>query len=360
MKGEDKIRVLVVEDSQTMTNLILDVLAEDPNITVVGNATDGEAAVKMCLNLKPDVVTMDMVLPGMNGLRATEQIMAYGPCPILIVSSSVNREEIFSTYQALAAGALEAVEKPLANEDTDAWGRKLIRTIKLISKIKVVTHIRARFPTNGEPVGKATHSVTPLKVPGIEFVAIGASTGGPGAILQILHGLHPDFRIPIFLVIHIGVSFGASFADWLNSLSPIPVQFPEDGQGLPKPGKPGVFLAPPDRHLVVKGRSLCLTSEPERNSCRPSVDVLFESMAHELKEKVAAFLLTGMGYDGAKGLLDIRRQGGLTVAQDESSSVIFGMPREAIRLGAAQRILALNEIAPTLLAIEKEFNRRGK
>ncbi|MBI2601721.1 MAG: chemotaxis-specific protein-glutamate methyltransferase CheB [Deltaproteobacteria bacterium] len=343
-----------------MTDLIMEVLQEDPDIEVVGNAHDGESAVKKCLSLKPDVVTMDMILPVMSGLQATEQIMAFSPCPILIVSSSFNRAELFSTYQALAAGALELVEKPLVDEDKDKWALKLRKAIKLISKIKVITHLRAKFPGYGESVQKVPQAYQERHTARIDYIAIGASTGGPGAVLRILQGLPSDFSLPIFMVIHIGAPFGASFAEWLNSQSPIPVQFPQDGQTLPLPGKPGVFLAPPDTHMILDGGKIRLTTGPERNSCRPSVDVLFETMASELKQRVAAFLLTGMGADGARGLLDIRRKGGLTVAQDEQSSVIFGMPKEAIRLGAAQHVLSLNEMAPTLLSIESTFTRKVK
>jgi two-component system chemotaxis response regulator CheB len=181
----------------------------------------------------------------------------------------------------------------------------------------------------------------------LRLVALGASTGGPGAILQVLRGLPPDFPLPVLLVLHIGEPFGTAFAEWLDGQSRHRVRFACDGQAL---GAPGVWLAPPGRHLVVNGAALHLSSAPERHSCRPSVDVLFESVARECGPAAAACLLTGMGRDGAQGLLEIRKAGGWTIAQDEASCTVYGMPREAVLLGAAERVLPLADIGPALAA----------
>jgi two-component system chemotaxis response regulator CheB len=176
---------------------------------------------------------------------------------------------------------------------------------------------------------------------------VGASTGGPGALVELLRHLPADFQLPILLVLHIGEPFGMAFADWLDGQTQRPVAFARDGEPL-FAAKGRVLMAPPDRHLVVRGGQVHLTHDPERHSCRPSVDVLFESVAREIGPGAVGCLLTGMGRDGAAGLLDIRRAGGLTIAQDEATCVVWGMPREAVLLDAAERVLPLREIAPAL------------
>jgi two-component system chemotaxis response regulator CheB len=345
-----KIRVLVVDDSLTVRKRLVEVLRADPELEVVGEAEDGKRAIELCQQLRPDVVTLDMVLPVMSGLTATEYIMAYCPTPIVVVSASMNRKDEFKTYDALAAGAVDVLEKPTGDEFADGWERKLISTLKVACRIKVITHPRAKLqalkrPQNGgraEPRDAST---------GRRLIAIGASTGGPGAVLEILQALPRGFPLPILLVVHIGEPFGAAFAEWLDGQSPLPVGCARDGDPLPAVGEGRVMVAPPGRHLVVREGCVRLTSDPERHSCRPSVDSLFESVAREIGAASAACLLTGMGRDGAAGLLAIRRAGGLTVAQDEATSAVFGMPREAILLGAAERVLPLGEIAPALTAV---------
>jgi two-component system chemotaxis response regulator CheB len=182
-------------------------------------------------------------------------------------------------------------------------------------------------------------------------VAIGASTGGPNAIVDVLRVLPDDYPLPILFVLHIGQPFGTPFADWLDGQSPLRVVHARDGDALPEPGRPGVIMAPPDHHLLVRQGRLRLTQGPERHSCRPSIDVLFESVAEEVGAGAVGCLLTGMGRDGAEGLLALRRAGGRTFAQDEATSVVFGMPREAIALGAAQTVVPLPELAPALIAL---------
>ena len=350
-----KIRVLVVEDSLTVRKRMLEVLAADPDIEIVGEADDGKRGIELCQNLRPDVVTLDMMLPVMSGLAATEFIMAYCPTPILIVSASTNRGDLFKTYEALAAGALDALDKPKGNELDDVWEKKLVATVKLISRIRVITHPRARLGRMGQTPGHTPHGTQQpqaLQNSGrLRAVAIGVSTGGPGALIEILRGLPHSFPLPILLVIHIGKLFAPAFADWLDGQSSIRVGYAVDGDPLPRCGEARVLMASPDSHLVLRQGKLRLTQDPERHSCRPSVDVLFESMAQELGADCAACLLTGMGRDGAEGLLAIRRAGGRTIAQDEASSVVFGMPREAILLGAAEQVLPLEKIAPALVAL---------
>lgn len=348
------VRVLVIEDSLTVRKRIIEILSADPAIEVVGEAEDGRRGIELCEALRPDVVTIDMVLPVMSGLAATEYIMAFCPTPILIVSASVNRGELFKTYDALAAGAVDVLEKPGGDEFDDAWEQKLLSTVKLVARIKVITHLRARighkaaFTPPPVPIEPPAHRAP-------RVIAIGVSTGGPGALVQILKGLGEDFPIPIVLVIHLGKLFASAFAEWLDSQSPIPVTYARHGATLPPVGTTGVFMAPPDHHLLVSKGRFVLTQDAEVHSCRPSVDVLFASLAAELGPGCTACLLTGMGKDGAEGLLAVRRAGGTTIAQDESTSVVFGMPREAILLGAAERVLPLDRIGPALA----QMGRRG-
>lgn len=344
-----RLRVLVVEDSLTVRKRLCEVLAADPEIDVVGEAGDGRAAIEACLELRPDVITLDMMLPVMSGLAATEYIMAHCPTPILIVSSSTHRGELFKTYESLAAGAVEVLEKPQGDEPNGAWERELVATVKLVARVRVITHPRARLatmprtpapaqrqqPAWPESAGTAAASV----------VAIGASTGGPAAIVEVLRSLPADFALPVLIVLHINEPFGTAFAEWLDGQTAHSVAYARDGEPL---HARGVRMAPPNRHLRVRAGRLVLWDGPERHSCRPSVDVLFESLAEHCGPMTAACLLTGMGRDGAEGLLAIRRSGGTTIAQDEASSVIYGMPREAALLGAAQRVLPLRDIGPAL------------
>jgi two-component system chemotaxis response regulator CheB len=357
-----KTRVLVVEDSLTVRKHIVEVLSADPDLEVVGEAEDGKQGIELCQALRPDVMTLDMMLPVMSGQAATEYIMAYCPTPILVVSASTNRGELFKTYEAMAAGALDVLEKPRGDGHDDAWAEKLVSTVKLISRIKVITHPRARLGHLGQRTQSPILPGSPLGPRGRapRVVAIGASTGGPGALVEILRALPPDFPLPIVVVIHLGKLFAAAFAEWLDGLSSLRVAYARDGEPVPELGRGRVLMAPPDKHLVLRQGRLRLTEDAERHSCRPSVDVLFASIAQDLGPDCAACLLTGMGRDGAEGLLAIRRAGGATIAQDEATSVVFGMPKEAIQLGAADQILPLQRIAPALSALAARAGERGR
>lgn len=345
-----KLRVLVVEDSLTIRKRLVEVLGSDPGLEVVGEAADGKQGIELCRMLRPDVMTLDMMLPIMTGVAVTEYVMAYCPTPILIVSSSTNRGDLFRTYDALAAGALDVLEKPMSNEIDAGWERRLVSMVKLIGRIKVITHLRAKLAPertharDGEPRrAPASGGARP------RLIALGASTGGPAAVLEILKGLPPQFPIPILFVIHLGRLFAGAFADWLSGQSPFAVAYAQDSEPLPRVGTPRVVMAPPDRHLVLEGGKLRLTNGAERHSCRPSVDVLFESMARDVAPECLACLLTGMGRDGAEGLLAIRRAGGITIAQDEATSVVYGMPREAVMLDAAMHVLPVQRFASTMM-----------
>jgi len=348
-----RIRVLVVDDSLTVRKRLIEVLASDPDLEVVGEGGDGAQAIALCQALRPDVITLDMMLPVVTGLAATEHIMAHCPTPILIVSASTNRGELFRTYDALAAGAVDVLEKPAPNDPMGDWESRFLSTVKLVSRIKVITHVRGKVAQRLRDAALSSvttpaHAASRADRPRCAAVAIGVSTGGPLAMQRIL-------------VIHIGEPFGAALAEWLGTQSSLRVAYAQDGEPLPPFGEGRVIMARPELHLALQGGRLRNIVGPERHSCRPSVDVLFESVAAELGSRAAACLLTGMGKDGATGLLEVRRAGGVTLAQDEATSIVFGMPREAIRIGAAERVLPLDRFANALteLAIEARPGARA-
>lgn len=286
---------------------------------------------------------MDMQLGDTTGQAATEWIMAHCPTPILVVSASTNRGELLHTYAALAAGAVDVLEKPTGKEPPGDWEGRFRAALKMVSRTRVITHLRARFAREAAPL--PLRGISPVRTPRV--VGIGASTGGPGAVLTVLKGLPDDFQTPILLVIHIGERFSGALAEWLDSELPRPVAWPVEGQPLAAlSGR--VVVAKAGAHLVVRGGCVVTERTAERHACRPPVDVLFESLAEGFGPACTGVLLTGMGRDGAEGLRDMRRAGGATIAQDEASSVVYGMPREAARIGAAERIVPLDRIAGAL------------
>jgi two-component system chemotaxis response regulator CheB len=339
-----RLRVLVVEDSLTVRRRLCETLESAPDIEIVGEGVNGQEAISLCQSLRPDVMTLDMHLPIMSGLSATEYIMAHCPTPILIVSASTNRGELYKTYDALAAGAVDVLEKPRGDASDDGWDARFLAAVRLVARIKVITHPRGRLdaarPRPSQPISVPIETrvgVQPLRV-----LALGASTGGPSALVRVLRDIPVDLGLSVLLVLHIDEPFGSAFADWLSDQTPHPVRFAQGGEPL-ESNTSRVLMAPPGRHLLA-GPQLQLNDGPERHSCRPSIDVLFESLAQSAASRSAAVLLTGMGRDGATGLLALRQAGALTVAQDEDSSIVYGMPREAALIGAATHVLPLTEI----------------
>jgi two-component system chemotaxis response regulator CheB len=356
-----RIRVLVVEDSPTVRRHLVDVLNADPGMEVVGEATDGLQATQLCRDLRPHVMTLDLAMPVMDGLAVTEHVMAHCPTPILIISGSMERGEIFKTYDALAAGAIEVLEKPRGNEIGGAWERSFLAMVRTVSRIKVFTHLRGRLSGRHLHSAENTAQRTYAK-PGssLKIVAIGTSTGGPAALMSVLSELTPDFPYPILVVIHLSPNFGESFVQWLAQQIRLPVSLARGGQQLSSL-RGQVVVAAPDQHLVVRDGHLRISDEPPLHSCKPAVDALFLSLARERGADCIAVLLTGMGRDGALGLLAIRKSGGVTIAEDESTAVVFGMPAEAIRLDGASLVLPLPLIGPHLaryVGLEQQEGRR--
>jgi two-component system chemotaxis response regulator CheB len=334
------IRVLVVDDSPTVRGKLIEVLSGDPDFVVIGEASNGREAIERCTALRPDVMTLDLALPEIDGLGVTEHVMAIVPTPILIVSASFNRGEVFNTYEALNAGAVDVLDKPRADED--GWDARFLAAVRMVARIKVITHPRGRLRgLHKQP------TAPPLMQRGsrVDLLAIGASTGGPSAILEVLGGLPKTFSLAIVVVLHVDPAFATSFADWLSTRSGRTVRIAEDG-AIPQVGQ--VMFAPPHKHLTLQAGRARLLDTPPRHHCRPSIDVLFESLATDRGASTLAVLLTGMGRDGAAGMLAIRRAGGHTIAQDEATSVVYGMPREAALNGGAERILPLPEIGPAI------------
>jgi two-component system chemotaxis response regulator CheB len=254
----------------------------------------------------------------------------------------MNRGEVFRTYDAIAAGAVDVLEKPSASTPTDEWAKKLTFVLRVASRIKVVTHPRKKLAASAPPSARVAPTPAEMRV-----VAVGASTGGPGAVRRLLGDLPGEFPVPVLLVLHIGEPFDATLADWLDAQTEHRVGFATNGQSMFE-GGPRVIMAPAGRHLRVSSGRLYLDDGPERHSCRPSVDVLFESLAADMGASTAGVLLTGMGRDGAAGLLAIRNAGGYTIAQDEATSVVYGMPRAAVEIGAAKSVLPLELIGGAL------------
>ena len=355
------IRVLVVEDSATMRHHLREALAQDPELQIVGEAVDGGHAVELCGRLRPDVVTMDMMLPTMSGLAATEHIMADFPTPILVVSSA-DRRELYSTYNALAAGAVDVLEKPRGDDSDDGWAQRLRAAVRLVSRIRVITHPRARMDARRRTASVPPGQSHPVEgAPAVKVVCLGASTGGPGALTELLRALPVNFRVPVLCVQHIAASepFAVAFSDWLGDRAGRVVRYAVGGTAVDDLAGQ-VVLAPPDRHIRVRDGVLRLDDGPPRHSCRPAVDVLFESVAAEYGAAAAGCLLTGMGRDGAAGLLQMRRAGAVTFAQDEASSVVYGMPREAAMLDAAAHIVSPGAMAARLAQLVQADGLTGR
>jgi two-component system chemotaxis response regulator CheB len=348
------VRVLIVEDSPVVRDFLEYMLSADPGIHVIGTAPDGEAALDAVRRQKPDVITMDIHMPRMNGLEATRKIMETHPTPIVIVSSSVVADEVATTFRAIEAGALAAVPRPqgLGHQEHEATVQELIQTVKLMSEVKVVR----RWPRHrsGSRVPAAQQAKVPSASRAIQAVAIGASTGGPLVLQTLLSGLPHDFPIPVLIVQHMARGFIQGFADWLTQSAGFPVHVAVADESL-LPGH--AYVAPDGVHMQVgMSRRIVLSHDAPKNGLRPAVSCLFQSVARVFGRYAAGVLLTGMGKDGAEELKLLRDQGAITLVQDRDSAVVYGMPGEAIKLDAATYVLPPERMAARLVGL---VNKKG-
>ena len=346
------IRVLITEDSPVIRGYLEYILNSDPDIEVVGTAKDGTEAVKMVALKKPDVVTMDIHMPKMDGFEATRKIMETNPVPIVIVSASWNPEEVDKTFRTMEAGAVAALEKPrgIGHPDSETSVKELIQTVKLMSEVKVVRRWASlrKMKLASEPIKEEKPEPRTSDLD-IKLVAIGASTGGPLVLQNILSRLPENFPAPIGIVQHIAPGFLSGLGDWLNKTTNFPVHIATKGTRL-LPGN--AYLAPDGFQMGVDKscRVILNSKKPEHNLC-PSVSYFFRSVANNLGGKSIGVLLTGMGKDGAEELKLLKEKGSPTIAQDKESSVVHGMPGEAIKLGAAMYVLPPDKIAEKLKSL---------
>ena len=339
--GGNMIKVLIVEDSAVIAGHLKGLLESDPEIRILAIAKNGIEAVAMARNLRPDVITMDILMPKMDGVKATRLIMREAPTRIIVVTASADRVESRPAFEAIKEGALTVLEKPrgYGHHDYDLIKANLIKTVKVMSTVKVVT----RWGRRSRPtLTSAGFSAEP------RIIAIGASTGGPAALSLVLKAFPRLLPVPVVIVQHMTAGFGSAFAGWLGQECALPIKIAEAGE-LIKPGV--VYIAPDDLHLGVSagGHVELTTSYAKKTYHRPSINYFFETVARNYQGHSIGVLLTGMGEDGATGLQDIKEAGGKTCCQDEATSIVFGMPKAAITLGAADIVLPIDKIGPALV-----------
>ncbi len=336
-------RVVIAEDSPTIRELLVALLEGDPEIQVVGQARTGAEAVELTLRLRPDLIAMDIHMPTMDGLEATREVMARAPTPIVLITSTTSREDAHLSLEALRAGALMIIPKPENPASPTFNGRRdhLLSMVKAMAEVKVVRRW-SHGPASRPVVRRRGDRRAP------QLVAVAASTGGPASLQRILRDLPAAYPAPIVIVQHIATGFAAPLAEWLNAACPMRVKLAEHGEAI---DQRTIYLAPDERHLSVADDRLHLLDEPPVGGHRPSATVLFESAARAYGSALAAVMLTGMGRDGVDGLRAVRAGGGWIVAQDEATSVVHGMPGEAIRAGLADTVLPLDAIGPHLAAL---------
>jgi two-component system chemotaxis response regulator CheB len=341
------IRVLIAEDSAVTREYLRWLIDEADGLEVVGVARDGQEAVALAAELAPDVIVMDVHMPEMDGFEATRRIMERHPTPIVMATASSSKAETRGAFEALDAGALLLLDKPPAPwaDGHDQPAAELIRSVRLMAEVKVVRRWAAR-PVPAGPPARFPHARTP------EVVAIGASTGGPQVLSTILAALPAPLSVPVLLVQHISDGFIEGFVEWLGTRTSMEVVRAARGDEL-RPGT--VHVAGSQRHMGLDGDGrLVFDDGPPVDGFRPSISHLFASVAASRGPDAVGILLTGMGRDGAEGLRRMRDAGALTIAQDEASSVIFGMPAEAVRLDAAVEVLSPDRIAQQLWTLERE------
>jgi two-component system, chemotaxis family, response regulator WspF len=340
------VRIGIVNDSPFAAELLRRLVRTSEEHQIAWIARDGAEAVKRCESDLPELVLMDLIMPYMDGAEATRRIMSQTPCPILIVTATVGGNAA-KVFEALGAGAIDAIDTPTVTGSQNT-GRALLLKIRGIDR------------QNAWKENFADDIVAKMESTATKLVLIGASAGGPAALVEVLSALPKDFSPAIIIVQHIDLLFAPGLVDWLNGHTDLPVRLAREGDSV---SSGNVLVAGSDDHLVFKNpRELGYTSEPEENPYRPSVDVFFESAAHFFRGAMTGVLLTGMGRDGARGLKILRDAGYHTIAQDKNSSAVYGMPKAAATLNAASEILPLQKIGPRLreLCASKQKARHAK
>ena len=362
MPPEKKIRVLVVDDSAFMCKVLQEIINSDPQLEVAGQARDGRDAVALAESLRPDVITMDINMPHVDGLQATEMIMSQHPRPIVIVSSE-SREGASGTLRALELGAIDFVPKPSSGIDLDMRSVRdeLTRKLKMAAKVRVVrtaTRVKTAAVSSPAPAnGEAGTPAPPAPPNGTKFpiVTIAASTGGPAAVMKVVAGLPRDFPAAVLLVLHMPAAFTKQFTLQLAEISRLPVKEAEANEPI-QPGM--IYLCPGSHHLRVSATGKIMLDPGLRiEGYLPCANAALETVAAYSRLLAIAVVLTGMGNDAAKGVRTIKACGGYVIAQDEASSVIFGMPAEAIKTGAVDEVVDLNEVSA---AIERRVVKFSK
>ena len=345
------VRVMIVEDSLVVRELLRYIVSRDERLEVVAAVASGEAALDTLAAARPDVISMDINLPGIDGLETTRRIMAEHPTPIVVIADAVEDSSQRISMNALRAGALSVVEKPVATTHAgyEAVAGEICTQLRIMAQVPVIR----RRPIGAEWAGRAAAPPPPIpaaatgKAPSV--LGIAASTGGPPALARVIGALPEDFPLPVLVVQHMGAAFMDGFANWLGSVVALPVAIARDGERA-EPAR--VYVAPGDRHLELgANRVLRVTDGAPVSGQRPAATVLFRSLARQAGASGLGVLLTGMGEDGAVGLADMHRVGAQTVAEHESTAVVYGMPAAAVRLGAARSVLPLDGVASHLLRL---------
>jgi two-component system chemotaxis response regulator CheB len=356
-----KIRVLIVDDSAFMRKVLETILVTDENVQVIGHAKDGREAVRLSESLKPDVITMDINMPVMDGLQATAEIMTTNPRPIVVVSSE-SRQGAASTLRALELGAIEFVAKPSSGIDLDMHSVRedLLRKVRLAAKVRVVrsasriasaiTNADGKLHSQPPPAPASRSAAAPTSDQRFPVVVLAASTGGPATVMRLAPGFTRDFPAAVILVQHMPAAFTTQYATQLAEFTGVRVKEAENNETL----TPGTFyICPGGQHLRVtnSGRIQLDSSSGRVNGYLPNIDITMESVASFAGPLSIGVVLTGMGNDGAAGANAIKSAGGMVLAQDEATSVIFGMPSEAIKAGAVSQVLGIDDV---YAAIEKQ------
>ena len=345
----DPVRVMLVEDSLVVRELLRHILSRDPRLACVAAVASGEEALSAIDSVRPDVISMDIRLPGIDGLETTRRIMAEHPTPIVVIADAVEDSSLRISMNALRAGALSVVEKPVATTHAgyDAVAGEICTQLRIMAQVPVIR----RRPIGTEWLGRSPATATLASAASLPptVLAIAASTGGPPALARVIGALPETFPLPVLVVQHMGAAFMDGFATWLDGVVPMPVSVARDGERA-EPGR--VYVAPGDRHLEYgPGRTLRLLDSLPVSGQRPAATVLFRSVARQAGASGLGVLLTGMGEDGALGLLDMHAAGAQTVAEHESTAVVYGMPAAAVRLRAARAVLPLDRVCAHLLRL---------